>query len=45
VVVATPVKKTRARPMSEQPLGRGRPKPMYEDDEGTLLIFLFSFNS
>jgi serine/arginine repetitive matrix protein 2 len=42
-VAATPVKKARTRPMSEQLLGRGRPKPMYEDDEGTLLIFLFFF--
>jgi len=31
---ATPVKKARARPLSEQLLGRTRPKPMYEDDEG-----------
>ncbi|KAF9560634.1 hypothetical protein CPC08DRAFT_466596 [Agrocybe pediades] len=35
---ATPVKKARARPLSEQLLGRTRPKPMYEDDEGVLSI-------
>ncbi|KAH9487444.1 hypothetical protein JR316_0001520 [Psilocybe cubensis] len=38
VVDATPVKKARARPLSEQMLGRSRPKPMYEDEEGVLSI-------
>ncbi|PPQ91217.1 hypothetical protein CVT25_001175 [Psilocybe cyanescens] len=37
-VDATPVKKARARPLSEQMLGRSRPKPMHEDDEGVLSI-------
>ena len=31
---ATPVKKARIRPLSEQLLGRSRPRPMHEDDEG-----------
>jgi hypothetical protein len=31
---ATPVKKPRARPLSEQLLGRSRPAPMHEDDDG-----------
>ena len=31
---ATPVKKARARPVSEQLLGRSRPKPMHEDEDG-----------
>ncbi|KDR69956.1 hypothetical protein GALMADRAFT_898782 [Galerina marginata CBS 339.88] len=35
---ATPVKKARARPLSEQLLGRSRPRPMYEDEEGVLSI-------
>ncbi len=39
-VAATPVKKARARPLSEQLLGRSRPKPMHEDDEG---VFCFRF--
>lgn len=43
-VAATPVKKSRARPMLEQLLGRGQLKRMYEDDEGTLITFLVSFN-
>ncbi|KAF8867965.1 hypothetical protein CPB84DRAFT_1810241 [Gymnopilus junonius] len=34
----TPVKKARARPLSEQLLGKSRPKAMYEDDEGVLSI-------
>jgi len=34
VVVAMPIKKAHARLMSEQLLGRGWPKPIYEDDEG-----------
>jgi serine/arginine repetitive matrix protein 2 len=33
-VAATPVKKARARPVSEQLLGRSRPKPMHEDEDG-----------
>ncbi|KAF8959872.1 hypothetical protein BDZ97DRAFT_1666634 [Flammula alnicola] len=37
-VAATPVKKARARPLSEQLLGKSRPKPMYEEDEGVLSI-------
>ncbi|KAF9482957.1 hypothetical protein BDN70DRAFT_892146 [Pholiota conissans] len=35
---ATPVKKARPRPLSEQLLGKSRPKPMYEDEEGVLSI-------
>ena len=31
---ATPVKKARLRPLSEQLLGRSRPRPTHEDDEG-----------
>ena len=31
---ATPMKKARIRPLSEQLLGRSRPRPMHEDDEG-----------
>ncbi|PPQ90596.1 hypothetical protein CVT25_006168 [Psilocybe cyanescens] len=38
-VDATPAKKARARPLSEQMLGGSRPKSMYEDDEGVLSIF------
>lgn len=34
--VETPVKKARARPMSEQLLGRSRPKGMYESEDGML---------
>ncbi|KAF8148662.1 hypothetical protein B0H34DRAFT_802878 [Crassisporium funariophilum] len=34
----TPVKKARARPLSEQLLGRSRPRPMYEDEEGVISI-------
>ncbi|KAF8964977.1 hypothetical protein BDZ97DRAFT_1918685 [Flammula alnicola] len=37
-VVATPVKKVHARPLSEQLLRKIRPKPMYEEDEGVLSI-------
>lgn len=33
--VETPSKRPRARPLSEQPLGRSRPKAMYEDENGT----------
>ena len=33
---ATPVKKPRARPLSEQLLGRSRPAPMHEDEDGKL---------
>jgi serine/arginine repetitive matrix protein 2 len=32
--VATPMKKARVCPLSEQLLGRNRPCPMHEDDEG-----------
>lgn len=35
---ATPVKKARVRPMSEQLLGRSRPKPIHEDEDGVLSI-------
>ncbi|KAG5650532.1 hypothetical protein H0H81_011921 [Sphagnurus paluster] len=34
----TPVKRARARPMSEQLLGKSRPKPMYESEDGVLSI-------
>ena len=46
VPATTPVKqqKTRTRPVSEQLL-RGRPKAVYEDDEGSFFLFLFSFPS
>ncbi|KAF5312056.1 hypothetical protein D9619_003769 [Psilocybe cf. subviscida] len=37
-VQRTPVKKSRRRPMSEQLLGKSRPKPMHEDEEGVLSI-------
>ena len=37
--VATPVKKARLRPLSEQLLGRSRPRPTYEDDEGQSIPF------
>lgn len=33
-VNTTPVKRVRPRPVSEQSLGHGRPKPYYEGDEG-----------
>jgi hypothetical protein len=33
--VETPIKRVRPRPVSEQPLGRSRPKAMYEDENGT----------
>jgi len=36
-VETTPVKKARARPVSEQLLGRGKPRPMYEDDKGEFI--------
>ncbi|KAF8814601.1 hypothetical protein BYT27DRAFT_7249906 [Phlegmacium glaucopus] len=35
---ATPMKRARVRPLSEQLLGRSRPRPMHEDDEGVLSI-------
>ncbi|KAF9527941.1 hypothetical protein CPB83DRAFT_855475 [Crepidotus variabilis] len=35
---ATPAKKARQRPLSEQMLGKSRPKPMHEDDEGVISI-------
>ncbi|KAG1727136.1 hypothetical protein EDB19DRAFT_1914356 [Suillus lakei] len=34
----TPVKQTRPRPLSEQPLGRSRPKAMYEDENVMSLL-------
>lgn len=34
----TPVKRQRVRPMSEQLLGKARPRAVYEDDEGVLSI-------
>ncbi|KAF8878425.1 hypothetical protein BD779DRAFT_1663807 [Infundibulicybe gibba] len=36
--MATPVKKARARPVSEQLLGRSRPQAMYESEDGVLSI-------
>lgn len=39
--VATPVKKARPRPLSEQLLGRSRPRPMIEDDEGRFISVMF----
>ena len=35
----TPVKRVRSRPMSEQPLDRSRPKPLYEGDDGNIVFF------
>ncbi|TFK33165.1 hypothetical protein BDQ12DRAFT_448473 [Crucibulum laeve] len=35
---ATPVKRARPRPMSEQLLGKSRPRPMYESEDGVLSI-------
>ncbi|KAG5641013.1 hypothetical protein DXG03_006381 [Asterophora parasitica] len=35
---ATPVKRARPRPLSEQLLGKSRPKPMYEGEDGVLSI-------
>ncbi|KAK2467490.1 hypothetical protein APHAL10511_000345 [Amanita phalloides] len=35
---ATPMKKARPRPLSEHLLGKNRPLPMYEDDEGVLSV-------
>jgi hypothetical protein len=37
---ATPVKKARLRPLSEQLLGRSRPRPTHEDDEGQFTLFM-----
>ncbi|KAG6865214.1 hypothetical protein C0991_004415 [Blastosporella zonata] len=34
----TPVKRARPRPLSEQLLGKSRPKPMYEGEDGVLSI-------
>ncbi|KAG6916979.1 hypothetical protein DXG01_004408 [Tephrocybe rancida] len=34
----TPAKRARSRPLSEQLLGRSRPKPMYEGEDGVLSI-------
>ncbi|RDB27260.1 hypothetical protein Hypma_004359 [Hypsizygus marmoreus] len=36
--LATPVKRARPRPLSEQLLGRSRPRPMYEGEDGVLSI-------
>ncbi|GLB36845.1 hypothetical protein LshimejAT787_0311320 [Lyophyllum shimeji] len=36
--LATPVKKPRPRPLSEQLLGRSRPIPLYDGDDGVLSI-------
>ena len=44
--VATPVKRARVRPLSEQLLGRSRPRPIHEDEEGQLVLFfviMYSF--
>ncbi|KAL1747929.1 hypothetical protein HDZ31DRAFT_60801 [Schizophyllum fasciatum] len=35
---STPVKAARRRPVSEQLLGRSRPKPMHEDGEGVISV-------
>jgi hypothetical protein len=32
--MATPVKKARSRPLSEQLLGKARPRGMYESEDG-----------
>ena len=37
----TPEKKAHVRPVSEKLLGLGRPKPMYDDDEGQLRLYFF----
>ncbi|KAF8996426.1 hypothetical protein BDQ17DRAFT_1364415 [Cyathus striatus] len=37
-VAATPAKKPRRRPMSEQLLGKSRPKPFHEGEDGVLSI-------
>ena len=36
--VATPVKKARLRPLSEQLLGRSWPRPTHDDDEGQFIL-------
>jgi len=36
---ATPVKKARLRPLSEQLLGRSLPRPTHDDDEGQFILF------
>ncbi|KAF5376919.1 hypothetical protein D9615_007315 [Tricholomella constricta] len=36
--LATPVKRARPRPLSEQLLGKSRPRPMYESEDGVLSI-------
>ena len=38
---ATPVKKARLRPLSEQLLGRSWPRPTPDDDEGQFILFYF----
>ena len=40
---ATPVKKARLRPHSEQLLGRSRPRPTHEDDEGRFIFYFILF--
>ena len=43
---ATPVKKARLRPLSEQLLGRSYPRPSaHDDDEGWMKVSLFSILS
>ncbi len=39
-LAATPAKRTCVRPLSEQLLGKSRPKAMYEDEEGESHFFL-----
>ena len=36
---ATPVKKARLRPLSEQLLGRSLPRPTQDDEEGQFILF------
>jgi hypothetical protein len=38
--VETPIKRVRPRPVSEQPLGRSRPKAMYEDENDCAVMSL-----
>jgi len=38
-LAATPVKKARLRPLSEQLLGRSWPRPTHDDDEGQFIPF------
>ncbi|KAM6490974.1 hypothetical protein JOM56_013594 [Amanita muscaria] len=39
IEIGTPSNKARPRPVSEQMLGKSRPVPMYQDDEGCILSF------